>query len=107
MPEAGMIARAGHRIDLERPTSVREPGGGRIATYAAVAADVTAWVQDAGSEVVLDYKKRNLVVSKSIFVTQDLDIHEGDRVLFQGVRYTVNGVVNAAGLNRMWRIDCS
>lgn len=105
MSIASMIASSGHTINVQRPTDARDGLGGRSPTWANVAINVPAWVQDASATVQESYARRGIEVTHRIYVDRDLGLLEGDRIVFASRNLLVIGSTNAAGLERLWQID--
>jgi SPP1 family predicted phage head-tail adaptor len=104
---ASMIRRANHRASLQRAEKVATETGSFKRTWSDVATAFSCWVQDASSALEERYAQRQLVCTKTLYVDHDLEIKEGDRVVFRDQTYSVIGVRNAAGLDRLWAIDLS
>ena len=59
------------------------------------------------SDVRDQYSRREIMVDAKVFVATEPDIQEGDRMVApDGKTYYVHGVVNQAGFDRLWRLDC-
>ncbi|HPM84095.1 MAG TPA: head-tail adaptor protein [Candidatus Anammoximicrobium sp.] len=100
-----MIAGCGHKISVQRAVEARDALGGRTQSWFTVTVGVPAWVQDAAAALVESYARRGLQVTHRIYVAQDLELREGSRIVFGSRTFSVIGVTNAAGLDRLWQID--
>jgi len=100
------IARAGHFVDMERPTATLDELGGRSLEWQSVAAGVAAWVQPVAAETREDYARRGMTVTHSVYFATDPSIEVGDRIIFRGRKLVVAGVTDAGGAGRLWKAVC-
>lgn len=64
------------------------------------------WMQPIGSNLALQYEQRELTVTNKVWFAEDPLATEGDRIqAADGTTFVIRGVVDQAGLNRLWRID--
>jgi head-tail adaptor len=99
------IASSGHFISVQRATVARDAVGGRAQTWQTIHEAIPAWVQDMNSRLIATYQQRGLDVSHRIYVNSNLQLREGDRIMFRGRAMIVVSVINAAGIDRLWQID--
>jgi len=65
-----------------------------------------AWLQPTSSGLRLEYERRNITVTAKIFVAEDPAAEEGWRVVMPDSKtYVIRGIVDQAGLGRLWRLD--
>lgn len=102
-----MIARSGHRVDIEKATASRSEMGGEEQSWAVVMDDLPAWVQPASSRVTLQYAAMDLTVTHVVYLAEDPEIEAGSkyRVQWNGTGYLVQSAENQAGLGRIWRLE--
>lgn len=103
---AGLVAKSGHAVDVERAAVSEDEAGGRERVWGVVAAAAAAWVQPASARTAEAYGGRNMVVTHSVYFAIDPGIEMGDRLKFDGRYLAVHGICNEGELNRLWRVDC-
>jgi len=101
----GTLAIAGHSILLQQPSYTVDAVGGRVATWKTVGNARPAWVQDASSDIVLAYARRDIKVTHRIYVQTNPGVKEGWRILFGARYFLIVGVSDMAGLNELYAID--
>lgn len=103
-----------HRVTLQRPSYTRDPGdvGDRV-TYAAHATSVESWVQNASTDEIMEYQKRDQEISDRVFFNAKPDLLVGDQIVVTsgpsrvGDVFTVIDVVErSAGKGVLWRAMC-
>jgi hypothetical protein len=105
---ADLIAQSGHTVSLACLADALDDLGARVNAWTVVSADMPAWVQDAKTEVVESYARRELHVTHAVYILTNPGIREGWRVTDQrGRTFSVIGFKDEAGLGLLYRIDCS
>lgn len=103
---SGLVARAGHTVDVERASVTEDEAGGRVRSWAAVSSDIEAWVQPASARTVEAYGRFSMKVTHSVYFAGDPGVKLDDRLKFRGRYLAVQGIENACEVNRLWRVDC-
>lgn len=103
----GLIASAGHVVSIQRQTGTSRRPDGTIdrSNWQPVQAGLVAWVQPAPAKVILQYSQRNVRVVHRVFLREDPNVQEGDRLEYNGKYYTIQESKNVVGLNRLWILD--
>lgn len=66
---------------------------------------ISVWFQDISSAEKEEYAKRSLRVTHKVFTCTDPESEEGDRLTVSGTSYIIRGVVDQAGLGKVYRLD--
>ena len=104
--EYNYIARFGENTDITIQTRslTVNAGGDRTPTW-ATGNTMRGWKQDIGSSLREQYLARDLVVTHKVFVPEDPGATEGDRLVIGSSKFLIQGVINQAGLGKLWRLD--
>jgi hypothetical protein len=103
--EEAYIATMGEVMWVQKASTNRDNNYARTNTWTNYK-QMYGWKQPIGSSSTLQYERRNISVTDKIFVARDPEVSEGDRMKdAAGTLYVIRGVVDQAGLNRLWRID--
>ncbi len=100
----GLIGNRCETIAVEAASVTRDDIGGSAASW-STRTTVAAFVQEASASIRRAYERRGLRVTHTVYVHEDPGCAEGDRLDRGGVKMIVRGVVDQAGLGRLWRID--
>lgn len=103
---AALVAKAGHSVDLERPSKSEDELGGRNRIWATQTAAIACWVQPASASTIAWYGERGITVTHTVYFATAPGAQTGDRFKF-GTRYMViEGVQNVAETSELWEVDC-
>ena len=104
---ANLIAISGQEITLEQPADTLDAVGSRINVWTQVGNLIPAWIQDASSDLVESYMRRELHVTHSIYLLTNPGITDGWRIVFGTKIFKVVAIRNAAGLGVLYRVDAT
>jgi SPP1 family predicted phage head-tail adaptor len=102
--EEAMIKSYGEKMTIQRRSETTGTAGNRIPAWTNYKT-LWAWKQPMSSDTRIQYERREISVDAKIFVAETPSMSEGDRIVATGGTYYIHGVVNQAGLSRLWRLD--
>lgn len=104
--EENLVSRYGSTAQVKAMVLTAERSGSKTPSWPTVTKTLTGWRQNIGSDLRILYERRELNVTHKIFVAEDPGASEGDVIVIEGVTHLIRGIINQAGLSRLWRIDC-
>jgi hypothetical protein len=69
-----------HTVTTSRKYYERDELGGNITKFSTLAADVSAWVQNASMSEIQEFEKRDERVTHKVFFAPDHDLRPGDKI---------------------------
>ncbi len=97
-----------HTIDHYTVAFTKDTSGAKTPSYTISTSGARAFVQPAGSEVVVDYAQVNKIVSHTIYL-QSLTVYnamgEEERIVYDSNNYVIKGLKNPCELDRVGRVD--
>lgn len=103
--ELDYVRTYGEQVTIERQTASRDANFAIVNTWTAYKT-IQAWKQPIGSDLRDTYERRGLNVDSKWFMATDPEVREGDRIrIASGKTYVVRGIIDQAGLGRVWRLD--
>ena len=108
-PGARMINSNSQKCDIERPQEIRSRTGGLIQEgFESLATNKDIWLQAADSNLIEDFKKRNMEITHKAYIVQDVGILEGDRITnvtgFTGKSFIIKGIEDQAGRGEVFKL---
>lgn len=92
-------------MSIQERTDSAKITGVRTATWAEKL-EAYGWKQPIGSALRQQYEERQIHVTSKVFFAEDPQAAEGDRIVdSSNKKYLVHGVVEQAGLAKVWRVD--
>jgi hypothetical protein len=103
-----------HRVRHERPSYARDTGDvGDRQTMATVATSVESWVQNASTSEIIEYQKRDMMITDRIFFNANPSAQVGDRFVVTSGPSRVGNIFKmkdlverSAGKGVLWRAMC-
>lgn len=95
-----------HSVTIERATAGTADDRGVAAQTWATLATVAAWVQPKSSYELRQLSQAGPVVSDHNVYLWPTDVAEGDRIVYAGATYQVDGIRDEAGIGHHLKVDC-
>lgn len=103
-----------HRVRIDRPTYTRDAGDvGNTVTMSTVASNVESWVQNARTDEIIEYQKRNMEITDRVFFNAKPNLQVGDEIVVTSGPSRVGDVLEmkdlverSAGKGVLWRAMC-
>lgn len=88
-----LLSMCNDTITLQRQTRNKDAAGGWVSTWADVSGmtDIPADIQPAESRTVVAYSQQQMMVSHTIFLSQDITAKATDRITSGGRYFKVHG----------------
>ncbi len=96
-------------VTLSRPVITKDGAGGAVRAWTDVpdSIAITAAVQPSSPSDISLYAGRNIQISHSVYVEQDLGFQRGDRLVTNDGRiFSIRGVINYASFNLIYKLVC-
>lgn len=95
-----------HVVDIYARADDRQDAGDRVpkdlASLAPLLRRASCWVQSAQPEEVIEWSRKNLVLSHTVTFFFDPGARNGDYIVFEGKTMVVKGVNNALEIHKVW-----
>ncbi len=67
-----------HRFQIKRPRYVMDKLSGDDADYTVIKTDIPGWYQSASASEILEFQKRDMVVTHKIYIQSEQPARSGD-----------------------------
>ena len=101
---AMLIAGKGETGTLQTFAKVKNPDGTLTRSWTN-GASIYVWLQATSSDIRTQYERREITVTHKAFTVTDPETMINDRLVVSRGTFLIHGVIDQAGLGRVWRLD--
>lgn len=95
-----------HKVNVLRPTPTKDSSGGEVDTYATVYSNQPCQVQPVTASWQIQYAARKIDISHSAYLSGNVVVRNGDKIVFGTRQFLVKGFRNLVELGRVLVVDC-
>jgi hypothetical protein len=97
-----LIDKYGEALTIETESEIKTSDGHSRSVWVD-ATSVTGWIQDASSQLILEFAKRNIKITHRVYLYTNPDCEIGDRIkTASGSSFVIRGFENSAGLDALF-----